>query len=104
MLLDSSKKDPRRPRAPRSSGDVRLRPFLPLIGHTSACAVLGCAFVIVSASRVWEVVRVTPPGPILPYHTTNSYLVNLLKVDNGSERLLGLLRASAEAPDRGRPA
>lgn len=75
---------------------MRTRPFL--IWHAVACAVLGSAFLIVSAPHVWEAIRATSFGPILPYHTTNSYMVTLLNVQDGSERLL--LASAALPPKR----
>ncbi len=43
---------------------------------------------VVGAPRVWEALHLTAPGHVLPNHTTNSYTLALLKVPNGSERLL----------------
>jgi hypothetical protein len=54
---------------------------------------LGGAFVIISAPHVWEAVRITSFGPILQYHTTNIYMVALLKVRDGPERLLKVFSA-----------
>jgi hypothetical protein len=66
---------------------VRRRSLFPLIGHSLLWGIFGCAFVAGAAPRVWEAIGQRHFGPILPYHTTNSYMVGLLKVQDGSERL-----------------
>ena len=78
---------------------MRTRSFLPLSPHACACLLLGLGFLWFSAPEVWRAIRATSFGPVLPYHTTNSYMVSLLGVEDGSERLL---RAAAMLPP-GRP-
>jgi hypothetical protein len=52
-----------------------------------------------AAPRVWDTIRHGHFGPVLPYHTTNSYMVGLLGVQDGSERLSKIF----EALPRGQP-
>jgi len=81
-----------------SSGDVRTRPFLPLVWHTLVCAGLGCAFLIISVPRVWEACRVGAARPVTPYHTTD-YFLSALVGPGGSERLIHVFAAlPAQAP------
>ncbi len=42
---------------------------------------------------MWDAVRAPGFGPILPYQTTNSYGVGLLRVQDTSERLLRIFSA-----------
>jgi hypothetical protein len=49
--------------------------------------VLGGAFVIVGAPRIWEARRADSFGSIQPHHTTNNYMAGLLQAPDGSERL-----------------
>lgn len=59
---------------------------------------LGSAFLVWSAPEVWQALRVSKFGPILPYHTTNSYGVSLLQVQDASERLRGAFAGLPPGP------
>ncbi|MGI9087019.1 MAG: hypothetical protein ACR2HH_04635 [Chthoniobacterales bacterium] len=72
---------------------MRKQTFLSLGWRGLASGILGTAFLWVSAPKVWEALRPSGFGPILPYHTTNSYGVNLLHVQNASERILAAFAA-----------
>ncbi|MEP6809985.1 MAG: hypothetical protein ABI992_07060 [Chthoniobacterales bacterium] len=64
-----------------------------LIRYALPWAIFGVAFVLLGAFQIWPTVRGSTFGPVLPYHTTNSYLISLLKIRDGSERLQRALAA-----------
>ncbi len=80
----------RTPLAPAASRGTSARvPFW----SVAIWSALGAGFLFLGAPRVWEAVRESHFGPALPYHTTNSYLLSLLKISDGSERLLRVFAA-----------
>ena len=84
--------------SPNSFARLRARFSLPQIFHPFVCAILGCAFVAVSTPRIWEVIRRAKLEPISQTHATDAYMVAILKVRNGSERLLRIF--SSLPPER----
>ena len=64
---------------------MQRRALLSLIGHSAACAIAAAAFLWVAAKHV---VLSGKFGPMLPFHTTNSYLATAINSRAGSERLL----------------
>jgi hypothetical protein len=61
------------------------RARLSLIGHGAACTIAVAAFVCIAAKHVALTGKF---GPMLPFHTTNSYLATAINSRAGSERLL----------------
>lgn len=59
--------------------------------------VLGCAFLAFSVPRLRELARGGSFGPAGPYSTTDSYSAGLLKIRNGSERMLETFSALPRA-------
>ena len=56
-----------------------------LIVHTAACAIAAAAFVWIAVKYVTLSGKF---GPMVPFHTTNSYLATAINSRAGSERLL----------------
>ena len=67
---------------------MRTRAVLALVAHVAICCILGCVFLGIA---VFKIGRGGKFGPILPFHTTNSYLLGTMKAAAGSERILDLL-------------
>lgn len=64
---------------------MQRRARFSLIGHSAVCAIAAAAFVCIAAKHVALSGQF---GPVLPFHTTNSYLATTINSRAGSERLL----------------
>ncbi len=67
------------------------RTLAPLTLHFAVCAILAGAFLWIGGPPIWAVAREKHFGPVLPFHSTNTYLNSLTSRSDGSEQLLRLL-------------
>ena len=75
---------------------MRTRASGSLIAHAAVCVVLGCVFLWLA---IFQIGLGGQFGPILPFHTTNSYLLETIGVNAGSETILNILaRLPADQP------
>ncbi|MEP6821669.1 MAG: hypothetical protein ABI946_04895 [Chthoniobacterales bacterium] len=65
--------------------------------HTTVCVILAGAYLRCGWSPIWEVAPAKHFGPILPFHSTNSYFLTLTSRPDGSERLMRVLSGLAIA-------
>ena len=72
---------------------MRTRALFPVTLHTAACGALALVFLGLSVPKVWAAAATWKFGPMLPFHTTNSYLAGLINNRAGSERIMVMLGA-----------
>lgn len=72
---------------------MQRRARFSLIGHSAVCAIAAAAFVGVAAKHVALSGKF---GPMVPFHTTNSYLATAINSRAGSERLLEVFASLPE--------